>query len=129
MNMNDYINELYASMKSVRERSEKISAWAYDLRQKALRLQFEATAAIETADVATEILKECNDPILLKVVVKSSLEATQNAAETTLKAIVAVEEANEADKEVTETFLVAKEAAEKLADALNKITEEVDLAN
>jgi ABC-type arginine transport system ATPase subunit len=123
------LHSLFELMKTARDKSERVNALAYDLRQKALRLQFEAASAIETADVAAEILKESRDTELMQVVVKSSLEATKKAADSTLKAIVALEEANEAEKQVTETFLIAKDAAEKLSEALKRVAEDVNLAN
>lgn len=119
----------FDDMKKARDQSTKLSNKAYELRQKAIRLQFEATAAIETVDLISEIIKDCEDPELLKPIVKTSLEATMKAAEATILAINAVEEANEADKEVNSALLVAKEAAEKLAAAIKNASQDLEITN
>lgn len=123
--MFDKLDHLLESMKEARETSDIVSARAYELRQKAIRLQFEANSAIEAVDLISEILRQCKDPELIHSISKNSLEAIMKAADCTLIAIEAVEQANEADKEVTKVLLVAKEAAENLSDALKELTSNV----
>ncbi|NHN31211.1 hypothetical protein [Paenibacillus agricola] len=123
------LNELVLLMKVAREKSNIANTMAYELRQRAIQYQFEATAATETAALIIEILASCTDSALLPKIMFESKEAALKAVSSILKASKAVEEANKEEKEVTASFNLAYEAASKLVSALSYTEDSINMNN
>lgn len=112
------LNDLVEVMQIARTKSDFANNRAYELRQNAIRLQFIANAAIETAAIAVEVVKECMDPQLLPKVIAYSKEAAQKAVAAVEQAAAAAEEANNADKWVTQAFQSTRDVAARLSESL-----------
>ncbi|MCY9591293.1 hypothetical protein PC41400_06290 [Paenibacillus chitinolyticus] len=118
MTLNEKIAAYVELMNEAREISNRANSRAYELRQTAVRIGFEATAAAEHAALMAEIVRENTESGSLSKLIHASREAASRAAEATLKALDAIKQANVADHEATEAFERTREAAEKLTEAL-----------
>ncbi|MVO98901.1 hypothetical protein [Paenibacillus lutrae] len=117
---NERLADYIVLMNEARELSNKANSKAYELRQDAIRLGFEATAAADHAVLIADVVQENTDPSSMPKLIHASRDAAAKAAEATLKALEAIKKANEADHESTEAFERTRIAAENLTEALNR---------
>jgi hypothetical protein len=116
--MTQELNKLVQLMKDARKKSEKANTRAYDLRQQAIRLQFEAASATEAAAMIAETVKDCKDPRFLAAFAETGKQAALRVEKAAIQAVEAAEKADAAEKEVIEAFHLAREAAANLAEVL-----------
>jgi hypothetical protein len=117
--MGNEFDDLVQVMKEAREKADIANDRAYTLRQYAIRSQFEATAAADTAISTAEILRDCLDAKLVPLLARASREAARRAIETVIQAANSVEEANAVDAEVTRAFHLVRDAAKRLSDSMD----------
>ncbi|MFC3799562.1 hypothetical protein [Cohnella sp. GCM10012308] len=115
------LNQMMAVMNRARKVSDEINDRAFEARQKAIRLQYNANSAADMAALAAEMLAVSSDNILVSKLANASREAIRQAIESTEAAAIAVEEANKLDHEVTLAFRNSREAAVHLLEALDKL--------
>jgi hypothetical protein len=115
------MHELFESMNQARLEADIQNNIAYELRQEALRAQFQATSAAESATLIAEMMTKCTDPQVFRQLAATSRQALRKTIETTLIAEDAVRRANEVDHKVTEAFAKCRECADRLSLTLDRL--------
>ncbi|MFD2327726.1 hypothetical protein ACFSR7_00585 [Cohnella sp. GCM10020058] len=123
--MHNELNELMDLMNNARLASNKANDQAFEARQRAIKLQFDASGSAEMASLAAEMLATAKDKETISKLAVLSRQAIRQTIQLTEVAATAVEKANAFDQIVTSSFEKCREAASRLLEALDKL--EADL--
>ncbi|CAI6082159.1 hypothetical protein [Cohnella sp. JJ-181] len=119
--MYEQLNELMMQMNAARRASDSANDKAFEARQRAIKLQFDATSAADMAALAAEMLAAAQDKHQIIKLAAASREAIRQTITLTEAAAQAVEEANALDRQVTAAFQDCRQAASRLLAVLDTV--------